>query len=82
MSASHPASLGSRNWRWLVAFVGLALGTTLLAPLIWDVILSGLLMVELFRPLRPGPVMWVSGSPQEVRVTFPGRHRTDADRRG
>lgn len=75
MSARHPASGGSRRWRWVIAFAGLALGTTLLAPLIWDLILSGLLMVEAFRPLRPGPVMWVTRSPQEVQVTFPGRRR-------
>lgn len=75
MSARHPASGGSRRWRWVIAFAGLALGTTLLAPLIWDLILSGLLMVEAFRPLRPGPVMWVTRSPQEVQVAFPGRRR-------
>jgi acetyl esterase/lipase len=55
--------------------VALVVAVTLLAPLLWDAILSGLLMVEVFRPLRPGPVMWVTRSPQEVRVTFPGRQR-------
>lgn len=75
MSARYPASGGSRNRRWLVASVALVVAAMLLALPLWDAILSGLLMVEAFRPHRPGPVMWVTRSPQEVRVTFPGRQR-------
>lgn len=75
MRAERQGHGGSRRWRWVVAFVGLAVAATLLAPLIWDGILSGLLMVEAFRPMRPGPLMWVTASPQEMRVTFPGRRR-------
>jgi len=59
----------------LIAFAALLLGTVFLAPLIWDVVLSGLLVVDMFRPMKPGPVMWVTRSPHETRVIFPGRHR-------
>lgn len=75
MSARHPASGGLRNRRWLVAFLGLVVAVILLLLPLWDIIFTGLLMVEMLRPLRPGPVMWVTRSPQEVRVTFPGRQR-------
>ena len=75
MATRHQVSIGSRSWRWLIAFAALVLGTVILAPLIWDVVLSGLLMVEVLRPLRPGPVTWVTRSPHEMRVNFPGRHR-------
>ncbi len=75
MSTRHPGSIGSWSWRWLIGVVTLIIGIAIVAPLIWDVTLSGLLMVEVLRPLRPGPVTWVTRRPQEVRVTFPGTHR-------
>ncbi len=75
MSTSQPASSRSWNWRWLIGVVTLILGIAIVAPLIWDVTLSGLLMVEVLRPLRPGPAMWLTRRPQEVRVMFPGTHR-------
>jgi acetyl esterase/lipase len=76
VSVRDPVSRGSRTRRWLVAFVALVVAATLLAPLLRDAILSGLLAVELLRPLRPGPVTWVTRSPQEMRIAFPGRQRT------
>ncbi len=76
MSARHPASIGSWSWRWLIGVVTLILGIAIVAPLIWDVTLSGLLMVEVLRPLRPGPVTWVTRRPKETRVTFAGSQRT------
>ncbi len=75
MATRHPVSIGSRSRRGLIALGVLALLTVVFAPLIWDVILSGLLMVEVLRPVRPGPVMWITRSPRESRVAFPGRHR-------
>lgn len=75
MPVRYPASSGSRTRRWLVVFVALVVATALLTPLLRDAIFSGLLAVELLRPLRPGPVTWVTKSPQETRVTFPGRQR-------
>src|SRR3990170_4868053 len=75
MSTSQPASSSSRRWRWVIGVVTLILGIALVGPLIWDGVLSGLLMVDVLRPLRPGPVMWVTRSPQEARVTFPGGDR-------
>lgn len=75
MAEGELASLGSRGWRWLAGFIVLALGGILLAPLVWDAILSGLLMAEVLRPLQPGPLRWITARPQEIRVTFPGSHR-------
>lgn len=53
----------------------LALGVIVLVPPVWDLVMSGLLMVEVLRPMRPGPATWVTRSPKETRITFPGRHR-------
>ena len=75
MTAGHPTLIGSRNWRRVVVFVTLVLGAVIFAPLIWDAVLSGLLMVDVLRPLRPGPVMWVTRSPMETRDTFAGSQR-------
>ncbi len=76
MSLAARSRVGPRRWRWLGAFGALALGLILVAPLIWDAALSGLLMVEVMRPLRPGPIRWVTRTPQELPVTFPGGQRT------
>jgi acetyl esterase/lipase len=75
MQEGHQVSKGSRQWRWPVALIALALGAIVLTPSIWDGVLSGLLTVEVFRPLRPGPTRWVTRTPQETRVTFPGGTR-------
>ncbi len=75
MSTAARSRVGPWRWRWLGAFAVLALGWIVLAPLIWDAVLSGLLMVEVMRPLRPGPIRWVTRTPYETLVTFPGRQR-------
>jgi acetyl esterase/lipase len=59
-----------------VAFAVLALGVALLGPVIRDAVLSGLLMVEVMRPLRPGPVRWVTRAPLVSSVAFPGGQGT------
>jgi len=61
-----------------------ALGTTvalatLLAlswPLIWDAILSGLLLVQVTTPLAPGPLHRITEPPTRHPVTFAGGGRT------
>lgn len=75
MPLGHQAVMGSRARRWLVAFMAVTLGAIILAPIMWDAVLSGLLMVEVLQPLRPGPTRWVTRSPQEARVTFSGGDR-------
>ena len=75
MSTTQTASSRSWSWRWVIGVVTLILGITIVAPLLWDAVLSGLLMVEVLRPLRPGPAMWVTRSPKETRVTFDGSQR-------
>ncbi|MBF8261262.1 MAG: hypothetical protein HW376_791, partial [candidate division NC10 bacterium] len=45
MPLGHQALMGSRQRRWLVAFIALTLGAITLAPIMWDAVLSGLLMV-------------------------------------
>src|SRR3972149_11154132 len=67
--------MGSRARRWPVVFIAATLGAIILAPIMWDAVLSGLLMVEVLRPLHPGPTRWVTRSPRETRVTFPGGDR-------
>jgi len=56
--------------------MALALALVAAAPLLRDLVLSAALMAELLRPLRPGPVEWLTRAPQEARVTFQGRHRS------
>ncbi|MGH7410194.1 MAG: hypothetical protein ACREJ6_03910, partial [Candidatus Methylomirabilis sp.] len=63
MSTSQPASSRSRSWRWLIGVVTLILGIVIMAPLVWDAVLSGVLMAEVLRPLQPGPTRWVTRSP-------------------
>jgi len=75
MGIGQRLAIGSRSRGWLAALVALAVATILLAPLIWDAVLSGALMAEVLRPLQPGPIRWITAAPQEVRVTFPGSHR-------
>ena len=55
MPLGHQAVMRSRARRWLVAFIAVTLGAIILAPIMWDAVLSGLLTVEVLRPLRPGP---------------------------
>ncbi|MBI2902394.1 MAG: alpha/beta hydrolase [Candidatus Methylomirabilis oxyfera] len=75
MPWGHQVLMGSRGRRWLVAFIAVTFGVIVLAPLMWDAVLSGMLTVEVLKPLHPGPIGWVTRSPQEGRVTFPGGHR-------
>lgn len=45
-------------------------------PLVWDAILSGLLLVQVANPLQPGPLHRITDGPIRQGVTYPGGGRT------
>ncbi len=55
--------------------VGLVAFLALTWPVIWDAILSGLLLVQVATPLQPGPLYRITSAPQRQSVTFPGGGR-------
>jgi len=58
--------------RTVIALVALlALGW----PVLWDAILSGLLVVQVATPLTPGPLHRITRTPVRQAVTFPGGSR-------
>ncbi len=44
-------------------------------PVLWDAILSGLLLVQVATPLTPGPLHRITGAPVLQAITFPGGGR-------
>lgn len=58
--------------------VALALVLVLAWPLVWDAILSSLLLVQIATPLTPGPLHRITDAPARQTVTFPGGGRTMA----
>ena len=59
----------------LGAALALAVLLLLAWPLLWDVILSGLLLAEVADPLTPGPLHRITEAPARQSVTFPGGGR-------
>jgi dienelactone hydrolase len=66
-----------RNRRVLLG-TAIALATLLALawPVVWDAILSGLLLVQVATPLTPGPLHRVTDAPARQAVTFPGGGRS------
>ena len=56
--------------------ITLALLLVLVWSVVWDAVLSGLLLAEVARPLTPGPLHRVTRAPAREIVTFPGGGRT------
>lgn len=46
-----------------------------LRSLVWDAILSGLLLYQVANPLVPGPLHRITGAPQRQAISFPGGGR-------
>lgn len=66
-----------RKRRWTVLGAALVLAALLAAarPVVWDAILSGLLLAEVANPLTPGPLCRITDAPQRLPVGFPGGGR-------
>lgn len=65
-----------RGRRLLGTGMALALVSALLWPVAWDGFLSGLLLVEVARPLTPGPLHRVTRAPAREPVVFRGGGRS------
>jgi dienelactone hydrolase len=62
--------------RWAVLGVAAALAALLLSwPLVWDAVLSGLLLYQVATPLTPGPLTRITDAPERLAVTFRGGNR-------
>ncbi len=59
-------------WLTAIALAGLLF---LAWPVVWDTILSGVLLVQVAMPLRPGPLHTITQAPVRQSVTFPGGGR-------
>lgn len=55
--------------------IGLAAILALASPVLWDGILSGLLLVQVANPLEPGPLHRITQWPTKEAVTFSGGGR-------
>lgn len=45
-------------------------------PVVWDAILSGLLLAQITTPLQAGPLHWITEAPVRRAITFSGGGRT------
>ena len=62
--------------RWAVLGAAAALAALLLSwPLVWDAVLSGLLLCQVATPLAPGPLTRITDAPERLAVTFQGGGR-------
>ncbi len=59
----------------LRAVLALAALLLLAWPLVWDAVLSGLLLAQVATPLAPGPLTWITEAPERQSVTFQGGGR-------
>ncbi|HSB69924.1 MAG TPA: alpha/beta fold hydrolase [Candidatus Methylomirabilis sp.] len=64
-----------RGRRLLGTGLALAVVSALVWPVAWDAVLSGLLLVEVARPLTPGPLHRVTRAPAREPITFRGGGR-------
>src|SRR3989337_1165581 len=58
----------------MIVAVGLLLAAAW--PVVWDAILSGLLLVQITTPLQAGPLHRITEAPVRQAVTFSGGGRT------
>ena len=62
--------------RGAVLGAAVALAALLLSwPLVWDAVLSGLLLYQVATPLAPGPLTRITDAPERLAVTFRGGGR-------
>lgn len=59
----------------LGAAIALAALLLLSWPLVWEAILSGLLLAEVANPLTPGPLTRITAAPERQSISFPGGGR-------
>ncbi len=55
--------------------IALAALLALAGPVLWDAILSGILLVQVVTPLQPGPLHRITRAPMRQAVRFPGGGR-------
>jgi dienelactone hydrolase len=60
----------------LAITVALALLAPVVWPLVWDTVLSGLLLAQITTPLQAGPLHRITDAPVRQAVTFPGGGRS------